>query len=409
MRRLKISTSATEISSVNDQPAYHEALLHWIWEQQQFDPRLLETNEGQPIQVHDTGRLNKSDGPDFEAAELTIGPLRWYGDVELHWQINDWKHHGHHKDPNFNNVVLHVVFAEAEGQIHREDHSSIPTLCLEPLLSQSLRAFMEQYQNKPELPCAGQLSFISEEAFKKQLEKAHKEYFEQKVDDLLEYYDPSLPPSRSWTRMLGIALSDGLGISHNRRPMRKLAVKLIGQSPNVTSKNELRHKAVVLSGLSNNGPSSLSLKWNHKGCRPGNHPRVRIKQAADLLWHILRLPFEQWLKDNPKLLWQNLLQSVTTKPSVGQERGSILFGTVFLPALYSLGNLFFSAKLKSQSWQLWRNHQANLPSSLLQLLNNTELPRSLYAQKLGTIYQLRAYCRPRNCQDCKVFKNAISS
>jgi hypothetical protein len=112
---------------------------------------------------------------------------------------------------------------------------------------------------------------------------------------------------------------------------------------------------------------------------------------------------------NPDELWQNLINSIQVTPSLGRERASILFGTIFLPALYSLGNLFFSKKLKSRSWALWRNHKAPIPSSLLKLFDNTELPSSSYEQKLGIIFQLRSYCRPRNCQDCEVFKSAISS
>lgn len=394
---------------MSSRPAYHEALLHWIWENRQFNPRSLHTTGGQPVEIHSPGRCNKSDGPDFKQANLTIGNLRWHGDAEIHWEISDWKQHGHQTDPNFNNVILHVVFAETDHQSRRQDGSDIPTLCLEPQLSQPLQTFLQHYRSQPELPCAGQLSFISEEAFQQQLKKAHKEYFEQKVDDLLEFYDPNLPPSGAWLKMFGVAISDGLGISHNRGPMRRLASKLIGQLPSISSREELQQKAHTFSGIRQQDDSPLSSQWKHKGCRPGNHPEARIRQAADILWHIHQLSFDQWLQEEPEMLWRNLVNAVTITPSLGKERGSILFGTVFLPALYSLGNLFFSTKRKSQSWELWRDHQANIPSSLLKRFHNTDMPAKLYAQKLGAIYQLREYCQPRNCQDCKVFKNAISS
>lgn len=389
--------------------SYHEDLLHWVWEQRQFDFRQLRTANGDHLQIVDAGKLNKSDGPDFKGAEISIGNLRWYGDIEIHWKTADWKSHGHHTDPNFNNVILHVVFEDAGPQSTREDQSSIPTLCLSSYISKPLRSFLDQYLSPTQLPCAGQLSFISQEAFEKQLEKAHKEYFEQKVDDLLAFYDPSLPPSKAWTKMFGIALFDGLGISHNRPPMKKLAAKLISEINTSSSKEELRDRAFVLAGFNKRQPSPLNLRWNHKGCRPGNHPRPRIRQGADALWYIFNTPFEQWMHKNPEKLWANLKNSIEVEPSLGQERGAILFGTVFLPALYSLGNLFFSEKIKSQSWALWRNHKAPIPSSLLKLFSNTELSPSSYEKKLGAIFQLRSYCHPRNCQGCEVFKSAISS
>lgn len=389
--------------------SYHERLLHWIWEQRQFEFQQLRTVHGDEIQVLNTGQLNNSDGPDFKRAEISIGRLRWYGDVEIHWKVSDWKAHGHNKDPNFNNVVLHVVFDDTDRQSVREDGSSIPTLCLSQHLSKPLQAFLDQYKRQAELPCSGQLSFISEDAFIEQLEKSHKEYFEQKVDDMLEFYDPALPPSQAWKKMFAIALFDGLGISHNREPMQKLAIKLIDKISDISSIEELREQAFFLSGFNKRKPTTLNISWKRKGCRPGNRPRPRIEQGAELLWHIYSLPFEQWMNNKPDRLWKNLTSSIRVTPSLGRERSSILFGTVFLPALYSLGNLFFSKKLKSRSWTLWRNHQAQIPSSLIKLFDNTDIPESSYAQKLGAIYQLRSYCQPRNCQNCEVFKSAISS
>ncbi len=388
--------------------SYHEKLLHWIWENQHFNFRELSTIDGQKIQIHDPGDLNKTDGPDFSSAEITIGNLRWFGDIELHWQHSDWKAHAHHNDINYNNVILHVVFEETSRNSFRNDDTSIPTLCLNRYLSNPLQHFLKRYQRQSQLPCAGQLSFISEDAFEQQLKKAHKEYFEQKVDDLLIFYDPDLPPSQAWLKLLAIGLFDGLGISHNRPPMRKLAQLLLQEIPSINSRNQLRIKALKISEI-NEQNFTANLQWRHKGCRPGNHPRLRIQQAAEILWHIYSLPFEQWMRHHPEDIWQEVLNSVDTKPGIGNERGSILFGTVLLPALYLLGNLFFNASVKNQSWTLWQQHQANIPSSLLRLFENTDISKSIYNKKLGTIYQLRSYCRPRNCQDCKVFKSAISS
>lgn len=388
---------------------YHEKLLHWIWDNRHFNFRNLSTVNGKKVQIHSPGNINKTDGPDFSSAEITIGPLRWFGDVELHWQLGDWKAHNHHHDTNYNNVILHVVFEETQHNSFREDHSAIPTICLNNYLSKPLRSFLEQYQRQSQLPCAGQLSFISEEAFKQQLQKAHKEYFEQKVDDLLDFYDTSLPPSQAWHRLLVIGLCDGLGISHNRLPMRRLAKMLFQDISDISSYNKFRIHALTLSGINNEENNVPDFDWNHKGCRPGNHPRLRIQQAAEMLWHIQNLPFEQWMRKQPKELWQNLLNSIDTKPGIGKERGSILFGTVFLPALYFLGNLFFNKDLKTKSWALWQKHQAFIPPSLLTLFDNTNISKSIYRKRLGTIYQLRSYCHPQNCQECKVFKSAISS
>ena len=394
---------------MNDQqPAYHEKLLHWIWENRRFETTSLSTTEDQSVQIHKLGKLNKSDGPDFKDAEVSIGNLRWFGDIELHWKPSDWRNHSHQHDPGYNQVILHVVFNGAGASVLRQDQSTIPTLCLEQYISNPLDTFLHQYLRSPQLPCAKQLSFISEEAFHKQLNKAHKEYFEQKVNDLLAYYDPTLPPSQAWLKLFTVALFSGLGISHNRDPMKKLGRLLYHQVEASSSADDLCEKALALSKIDSNGHTP-DFNWNHKGSRPNNHPKHRIQQAALALWHLYNLPFEQWLHKNPKDCWSNLISAINYTPSLGKERSSILFGTVFLPALYSLGNLFHSEPLKQRSWALWQTHEVSLPTSLLKDLSKTELPPSCYNKKLGTIHQLRNYCRPGRCEKCFVFKNAISS
>lgn len=388
--------------------AYHEELLHWIWGSRNFDYQNLKSASGEQVTIRKTGKVNKSDGPDFLCAEIIIGNLCWHGDVEIHWSLSDWKAHGHHFDPNYDQVILHVIFEENDQNISRSDHSTIPTLSLSPYLDKPLHAFIEQYLRQPTLPCSGQFSFISEKAFNQQLQKAHKEYFEQKINDLLEFYDPSLVLSAAWLKMFTIALFDGLGISHNRLPMRRLAIELFPKANQLSSASELQNEAIQISEI-NEGSKPLSFNWKHKGVRPGNHPLPRIKQAAEILWHIKALPFDHWQQKSPEVLWDHIVSSITTTPSLGRQRANILFGTVFLPALYSLGNLLFCEQLRNNCWRMWKDHRVSLPDSLLQELEQTGLSPSIYARKLGTIHQLRAYCQPKNCQDCKVFKSAISS
>ncbi|MCW9708561.1 DUF2851 family protein [Fodinibius salsisoli] len=390
-------------------PTYHEKLLHWIWETRNFNTRSLHTASGDPVKIHFPGQSNKSDGPDFSGAQIEIGQLQWYGDVEIHWKLSDWHAHGHGQDPRYNNVVLHVVFRSTDQRSLRKDRTSVPTLCLAPQLSHPLEAFLEEYLKHPQLPCSKQLSYISEEAFARQIKKAHNEYFEQKIDDLLSFYDPDLPPSRAWLKILTVALFDGLGISHNRESMRKLCSHLVERITEFDSADDCKRHALSLSGLLDDSPSPTSYKWNHKGCRPNNQPRIRIQQAALAFWYIYQQPFGHWMRTPPQKSWKKLIQSIDMAPSVGPERSSILFGTVFLPSLYILGNLFHKTSLKDKAWNLWVNHEVKLPKSLLKKFHKTELRPALYNNKLGTIHQLRNYCQKGGCQKCFVFKNEIFS
>lgn len=385
--------------------AYPEKLLHRIWEKLHFEFRNARVEDGRTLNVIDPGTPNTSDGPDFLNASVQIGSLNWFGDVEIHWDVGDWKSHGHHKDPGYNRVILHVVYNRTDSTVLREDKTSVPTLCLESRISKPLGNFLNQYRTSPALPCAGRITFISQEAFRLQLEKSHREYFEQKVNDLIACYDPGLKPSRAWQKALAVSLFDGLGISHNRRPMQKLARKLFPLMPKSGSPDNLRKLALNVSGLAEKPPPP---DWNHKGCRPGNHPRFRVQQGAELLWFIGQRPFERWFSEKPRVAWKAVTGTIRTEPGLGRERASILYGTVFLPALYALGNLFFAEELKKEALDEWNRHRARIPESLLEEFRTTPLDPRLYRHKLGAVHQLRSYCKPRHCGRCKVFKSIIS-
>ena len=62
------------------------------------------------------GRDGRGPGPDFRNA-LISGPSRLplRGDVELHVRSSSFRAHGHHRDPAYGNVILHVVFEDDTG------------------------------------------------------------------------------------------------------------------------------------------------------------------------------------------------------------------------------------------------------------------------------------------------------
>ena len=76
----------------------------WPW------PWLYPEHGGPPLRVHFAGRWNHGPGPDFRGAILldATGRAR-RGDVELHRRPAGWRSHGHHRDPAYARVLLHVV------------------------------------------------------------------------------------------------------------------------------------------------------------------------------------------------------------------------------------------------------------------------------------------------------------
>lgn len=93
-----------------------EELLHYAWKHRLFPLCDLRSTDGQPLEVLDTGLRNTDAGPDFFNAKVRIGDTLWVGNVELHLKSSDWARHGHHHDPLYNNVVLHVA-CEVDSEV----------------------------------------------------------------------------------------------------------------------------------------------------------------------------------------------------------------------------------------------------------------------------------------------------
>ena len=98
-----------------------EDFLHFIWQFQLFNKKSLQSRSGLDFSILNPGIPNSDAGPDFLNARIFIGDLEWNGNVEIHLKSSDWKRHGHSEDPNYHNVILHVVLEndyelEIEGE-----------------------------------------------------------------------------------------------------------------------------------------------------------------------------------------------------------------------------------------------------------------------------------------------------
>ncbi|RYD90803.1 MAG: DUF2851 family protein, partial [Sphingobacteriales bacterium] len=87
-----------------------ERLFHFLWQYGYFSPGPLFTTAGEPVQIVGRGQYNHNEGPDFLEARIRIGDMLMAGSVELHLRTSDWDRHRHSGDPNYRNVILHVVY-----------------------------------------------------------------------------------------------------------------------------------------------------------------------------------------------------------------------------------------------------------------------------------------------------------
>ncbi|MCS3530899.1 hypothetical protein M2373_002310 [Chryseobacterium sp. JUb7] len=114
-----------------------EKLLQYLWNFKVFRHFDFKDIEGNSVEILDFGKWNTDSGPDFLSAKIKVNTIIFAGNIELHVKSSDWIFHNHSPDPNYQNIILHVVF---QNDIEIEELSSkrIPTLELISYIDQNI-------------------------------------------------------------------------------------------------------------------------------------------------------------------------------------------------------------------------------------------------------------------------------
>jgi len=269
-----------------------EAAVQDAWVRGLFDPDGLRTTDGQPVTLRDRGRLNPDSGPDVRDARIDIGGLLWAGDIEIHASSAAWEAHGHHRDPAYDRVVLHVVLAadRRTGTLRRADGSALPELVLLPHLDHSLRALLRAFYVEPrQAPhCAPRWGQVDVNVRRAWIRSLGTERLRARARDLGRAYgrQPDLD------RLLVGRAFRALGYEANADAFETLAGRV--PLPTLRAMDGLDVLATLLeaSGLGEEDlfrghdltrtPGLVPMRpeaWR-RGGRPQNAPRRRLSQAA---------------------------------------------------------------------------------------------------------------------------------
>jgi len=127
-----------------------ESLVTSIWINQLFKKEGLRTVDGGRIKVRHPGRQSTDCGPDVTDAVIVFdGGRPVHGDIEIHVGSSEWMGHGHHLDPNFNRVILHVVLWHRGGTTFSptKDGREVPILPLAQYLTKPLEQLAGEAQS----------------------------------------------------------------------------------------------------------------------------------------------------------------------------------------------------------------------------------------------------------------------
>ncbi|WP_326982068.1 DUF2851 family protein [Chryseobacterium sp. MYb264] len=114
-----------------------EKLLQYLWNFKIFKHFDFKDIEGNSVEIIDFGKWNTNSGPDFLAAKIKINHITFLGNIELHVKSSDWIFHNHSLDPNYLNIILHVVF-QSDCDIDELRKRNIPTLELKDYIDEKI-------------------------------------------------------------------------------------------------------------------------------------------------------------------------------------------------------------------------------------------------------------------------------
>lgn len=259
-----------------------EAELARLWAAGARGP--LRLADGRSLRVIFPGVPGGASGPDFLGAILDAAGDLLRGEVELHLRASGWRSHGHHRDPAYAGVVLHVVAENDSGAIATLHASgrSVPVLVLSPPLAGGQVEFPPPFTP----PCA--LAVASGLQVAPVLERLSRRRLRMKAARALPLVESSGAPQALYELAL-----EQLGGSTNRAAFAGIARRL-----------PLAALLEAASGAIDGTPRSLAmtaclreaaagLALRRAGLRPMASPGRRIETAAALFaawWPAASLP-----------------------------------------------------------------------------------------------------------------------
>lgn len=438
----------------------NESFISRIWTNEEYY-KGLKTSDGRQVKIINFGLPNSDSGPDFKDALVQIDDVLYSGDVEIHQTFRDWDSHKHKNDPQYNKVILQVVFWGDNNSVSSsESERVIPTVVLSEFLTKSIHDIWKEIINNPspkfKLPCFEKNHVAGAELKKDCITDAgmlRLNYRAERLYSRISYLENDLHYDSKkdvWEKVLFEYVLEALGFSKNKLQFLTLS-KSIDIRRLKKYSSILSHVESILFGtagflsqdLDNDYYVSLSASWKslqsklkfetmHRSewhffrLRPLNFPSLRIAYASALLCEILK---EDLLKrivfcfKNSSNIFRdltNIFLSIETsefwkhnydfnKPSkyeirpIGKDRVSDIIINVVIPLMYSYSKVFSDEDLFIKVKKLYKTAKYTGSNSVLKVMKSQlEYPSKTIAESQGLIHLHNFFCVHGNCGECKI-------
>ncbi len=423
-----------------------EEFLHFVWRYRLYDVTSLKDTAGDDVEVISAGEYNRDAGPDFVNTRVRIGDTLWAGNAEVHINSSDWYRHGHHDDPAYNNVVIHIV-ANADRQAVTASGTTIPEVI--PSIPESVYDKYLEYVNNPLLiSCQNDLHRIDRYFVTHWLNCLAVERLQIKTEAIAEVLEET---GNDWEESLYRLVARYFGARVNTDNFEMLARNLPLRILRKHADNRLQVEALLygmagmLSGelfreaVNDSYFSQLVREfrvlrskyslvpmhgwlWKFHRMRPAGFPTIRLSQLAGLICRekplfagILEASGADDLHtmlDTPASEYWNdhfTFGRISGKRTghAGEATLDVLIINVIVPMLFVYG--------KSRDNRLYCNRAVDLLEQLKPEENRItaewkiagiEAVDAAETQALNQL--LNEYCRRKRCLDCRIGEKLIS-
>lgn len=424
-----------------------EEFLHYLWKYSLYDQDKLCDNSGNKIIIIYPGEYNRDSGPDFFNARISIAGIVWAGNVEIHTKSSHFYNHGHHKDPAYNNVILHVV-VENDKQVFSEKGEELLTVGL--TFDHNLYEKYHSLVNNPYIiACQDEVADLDKLFIRHWLNSLVIERLQSKSDLVLKIFNET---GKDWDETFYRLLSRYFGFRVNTEPFEMLATAIPFRIIRKHADNRFQIESLLFgtAGLLDEGLfretinddyyndllkeyKVLSAKyslhslhgkvWKFSRLRPANFPTLRISQLSALLLltgalfsKVLEIRnikqikkiFEVSASDYWKSHFVFGKNSRQSSKTTGSQASDIFLINVVVPVIFAYGKI----RDCHDNCERALTFLEDIPAEKNSITNDwkkagIEAESAFYSQAL---IQLRNnYCKKRRCLDCRIGSKLISS
>lgn len=411
-----------------------EKLLQYLWNYKVFIHFDFKNTAGDPVEILDFGKWNTDAGPDFLAGKIKMNGVVFMGNIELHVKSSDWIFHNHSIDPNYRNIILHVVF-QHDLEIEELVEQNIPTLELKEHID---TAVLRKYEK-----LIGETRFIPcEHIFKPDQIPVH--FHESNILKKLDAKSAGLEQSlarfkNNFEAVLFHSLAYSFGLKVNAFIFRQIAESIDFAVINKVRQNRVQMEALFfgIAGWLEKPKDEQMRMWKREfdflsvkfqipelkfrpkfsRLRPPNFPTLRLSQLAGL-YHQHQNLFSKIIQiEKPEELY-GLLREVKASEYWDHRFNFGKISSVDQPKTLTRDfmELLILNTLLPLKYTYHKYHRENIADEMISFYNamaaekNTvtdgwktlgvKCSTALESQSL--IYHFKHFCEEKNCLNCSI-------